>query len=53
VVQAQVGRGKLILTTFDFTNYGEDAYATYFLDSLIDYCVNTQYIPRLSMPVSG
>jgi len=47
-VQARAGRGRLLLTTFRFDEYGRDPYATQLLDSLIAYASGPDMAPRLS-----
>jgi hypothetical protein len=41
LVQAKCGKGTLIICTFSLsTTYGSDPYATYLLDTLVDYLVS-------------
>jgi hypothetical protein len=47
-VQARVGNGRVLLTTFRFDEYGRDPYATQLLDSLIAYAGGPDMNPRLS-----
>jgi len=48
-VQAQVGNGKAIITTYRFTEYGNDPYATHLLDALIRYASGPQFAPKLKL----
>jgi hypothetical protein len=52
-VQARAGRGRLLLTTFRFDDYGRDPYATQLLDSLIAYASGPDMTPRLSFEADG
>jgi Glycosyl hydrolases family 2, sugar binding domain/Glycosyl hydrolases family 2/Glycosyl hydrolases family 2, TIM barrel domain len=47
-VQARVGNGRVLATTFRFDEYGQDPYATQLLDSLIAYAGGPDISPRLS-----
>jgi Glycosyl hydrolases family 2, sugar binding domain/Glycosyl hydrolases family 2 len=47
-VQARVGNGRVLATTFRFDEYGQDPYATHLLDSLIAYASGPDISPRLS-----
>ena len=47
-VQARVGNGRVLATTFRFDDYGQDPYATQLLDSLIAYASGPDMNPRLS-----
>jgi hypothetical protein len=47
-VQARVGNGRVLATTFRFDDYGRDPYATQLLDSLIAYASGPDMNPRLS-----
>jgi hypothetical protein len=46
-VQARVGNGRVLATTFRFDDYGRDPYATRLLDSLIAYASGPDINPRL------
>ncbi len=48
-VQTRIGPGKLILTTYRFDNYGDDAYATHLLDALIQYISSPECMPTLEL----
>jgi hypothetical protein len=47
LVQAHVGKGAAIVTTFRFDQYGADPYATALLDSLVRYISSPQFQPRM------
>jgi hypothetical protein len=49
IMQAKLGPGRLILTTFRFEEYGKDAYATTLLDSLISYAGSERCQPALEL----
>jgi hypothetical protein len=49
VLQAQYGKGKLLITTLRFDQYGEDPYATYLLDNMIRYVASPQFAPKLTL----
>ncbi len=49
-LQMQVGRGKLLVTTFRFSQYGRDPYATALLNSLLRYLSGPECQPKLIMP---
>jgi hypothetical protein len=49
-VQAQVGKGKLLMTTYHFEQYRIDPYATHLLDALVRYVKSEDFQPRLRMP---
>ena len=51
-VQARAGRGRLLLTTFRFDDYGRDPYATQLLDSLIAYASGPDMAPRLNFELN-
>jgi hypothetical protein len=46
-VQLRLGKGKVLLTTFRFDDYGRDEYATQLLDALIAYVKSTAFAPTL------
>ena len=48
-LQAQVGNGRLVATTFRFDAYGNDAYATALLNSLIQYVASDSCQPKLRL----
>jgi hypothetical protein len=52
-VQMQVGAGHMIITTYDFSKYGSDAYATRLLDAMIRYVCSAGCEPKLEMALSG
>lgn len=47
LVQARVGKGAVIVTTFRFAEYGVDPYASALLDSLLRYASSPQFQPRM------
>ncbi len=51
LVQARVGKGKLLICTFSLaTNYNSDPYATYLLDALVNYAVS-DLAPKFELPL--
>lgn len=50
-VQMQVGGGKLIITTFRFSDYSSDVYSRQLLDALIRYISGPECQPKLQLPV--
>jgi Glycosyl hydrolases family 2, sugar binding domain/Glycosyl hydrolases family 2/Glycosyl hydrolases family 2, TIM barrel domain len=48
-VQAQVGNGKALVTTYRFGEYGSDPYATHLLDAIIRYASGQQFAPKLKL----
>lgn len=48
-LQMRVGRGSLILTTFNFDSYGSDPYATHLLDSFLRYINSLEFLPQLTV----
>lgn len=51
LVQAKVGKGKLLICTFSLaTNYNSDPYATYLLDALVNYAVS-DFSPKFELPL--
>ena len=46
-IQIRCGRGKLLLTTFRFADYGSDPYATTLLNSAMAYVASPECQPRL------
>jgi Glycosyl hydrolases family 2, sugar binding domain/Glycosyl hydrolases family 2, TIM barrel domain len=53
LVQAQCGKGKLLISTFALgTTYGTDPYATYLLDALMNYAVSG-FTPRFRIPLEA
>lgn len=51
LVQAQCGKGKLLICTFSLaTSYGTDPYATYLLDALVNYAVS-DFTPGFEIPL--
>jgi hypothetical protein len=48
-VQAQVGNGKAFVTTYRFSEYGNDPYATHLLDAIIRYASGPQFAPKLKL----
>ena len=50
LVQARYGRGKLLICTFSVgTTYGNDPYATAFVDALVNYAVS-DFTPGYEIP---
>jgi Glycosyl hydrolases family 2, sugar binding domain/Glycosyl hydrolases family 2/Glycosyl hydrolases family 2, TIM barrel domain len=51
LVQAQCGKGKLLVSTFAVgTTYGTDPFATYYLDGLLNYAVSG-FTPQYRIPL--
>jgi hypothetical protein len=51
LVEARAGKGKLLICTFALgTTYGSDPYATYLLDTLVQYIVSGP-MPTLELPL--
>jgi len=51
LLEARAGKGKLLVTTFGFTNsYGTDPYATLLLDNLMQYAVSN-FHPQFEIPL--
>lgn len=51
ILEARAGKGKLLVTTFNFTNaYGSDPYATALLDNLMQYAVSN-FHPTFEIPL--
>jgi hypothetical protein len=50
-VQANAGRGKLLVTTFRFHSYGVDPFATHLLDSFVRYIASPECQPRIEVPL--
>jgi len=51
LLEARAGKGKLLVTTFSFTNsYGADPYATLLLDNLMQYAVSN-FHPQFEIPL--
>ncbi len=51
LLEARAGKGKLLVTTFGFTNsYGTDPYATNLLDNLMQYAVSN-FHPQFEIPL--
>jgi hypothetical protein len=48
-VQAQAGKGKALVTTYRFKEYGNDPYATRLLDAMIRYVSGPQFAPKLKL----
>ncbi|HZT74998.1 MAG TPA: hypothetical protein VE996_15250 [Terriglobales bacterium] len=48
-VQARVGRGHVVVTTLDLSQYGRDPLATAILNELIGYVKSADCAPRLSL----
>jgi hypothetical protein len=48
-LQACVGSGKLIATTYRFERYGSDPYATQLLNSLLQYAAGPECQPKLRL----
>ncbi|HKP12530.1 MAG TPA: hypothetical protein VJZ91_10485, partial [Blastocatellia bacterium] len=48
-VQAQVGKGGALVTTYRFGEYGSDLYATRLLDAMIRYAGGPQFAPKLKL----
>ena len=51
LLQARAGKGKLLVTTFEFGQYGSDPYATILLDSLVHYAVSG-FEPKFEIPIT-
>jgi hypothetical protein len=49
LMQARVGNGRLLLTTFKFQQYSVDAYATALLNSVLQYMNSAEFSPRLEL----
>ncbi len=47
LVQARVGSGAALVTTFRFDHYGSDPYATALLDALVGYASSPEFRPRM------
>jgi hypothetical protein len=52
-LQMSVGRGKLVLTTFRFDSYGNDAYTTDLLDSMIAYVSGPECQPEFRVAIEN
>jgi hypothetical protein len=51
LLEARAGKGKLLVTTFGFTNaYGSDPYATALLDNLMQYILSN-FQPKFEIPL--
>jgi hypothetical protein len=48
-LQARAGRGRLVLTTLRFDEYGRDPYATHLLDALVRYASSPQCAPKFAL----
>ncbi len=48
-VQVQAGKGKALVTTYRFKEYGKDEYATRLLDAMIRYVSGPQFAPKLKL----
>jgi hypothetical protein len=48
--QVQAGAGKMLITTYRFSHYGIDPFATRLLDCLVAYVASNECQPRLHMP---
>jgi hypothetical protein len=51
-VQMQIGRGKLLLTTYRFDAYGTDPYTTELLNSMIAWMSSVEMQPTLTISPS-
>jgi hypothetical protein len=49
MLEAHIGPGKVILTTFRFDAYGRDPYCTTLLDEMIRYVSSDSCKPRLNL----
>lgn len=49
LLQAKHGKGKLLITTFRFDQYGKDPYATHLLDNMIRYVASPKFAPKLDL----
>ena len=49
VLQVKAGKGRLIITTFRFEEYGADAYATALLDALVAYVRSDECAPAMEI----
>jgi hypothetical protein len=52
-VQARVGQGRLVVTTFRFDEYGRDPYATQLLDALVRYASGPDCAPKMSLDAAS
>ncbi|MFL6213371.1 MAG: glycoside hydrolase family 2 protein [Blastocatellia bacterium] len=48
-VQVQAGKGKALVTTYRFKEYGAEPYATRLLDAMIRYVSGPQFAPKLKL----
>jgi hypothetical protein len=49
LVQARLGRGALLLTTFRFDHYGDDPFAAELLDGILEYVASPQFAPHMEL----
>ena len=49
-VQYRLGKGRVILTTFDLSQYGRDPFATDLLHSLLEYVKSDKCAPSTELP---
>ncbi|HEX8887665.1 MAG TPA: hypothetical protein VF779_00705 [Pyrinomonadaceae bacterium] len=47
-VQMNMGRGRMLVTTFRFDEYGNDPYTTHLLDAMIRYAGGSSFNPKLN-----
>jgi hypothetical protein len=52
-LQARAGRGRLVLTTLRFDEYGRDPYATHLLDALVRYASGPDCAPRFDLDAAA
>ena len=52
-VQVKADSGTMFLTTFRFSDYGKDPYATHLLDSILGYASSPEFAPKLRFALSG
>jgi hypothetical protein len=52
-LQARAGRGRLVLTTLRFDEYGRDPYATHLLDALVRYASGPECAPKFALDAAA
>ena len=50
IAQFRLGKGKVLVTTFDTSAYGDDPFTTHLLDGLIRYVASDQCAPATELP---
>jgi hypothetical protein len=48
-IQAQVGTGKALVTTYKFNQYGRDPYATYLFHAYVRYASQGEFQPKIHL----